>query len=73
MIRQHGVTSAESIVITSGDATAVENVKRLTLLVSVVQKKIYIWESNGGSLDWFGERGLRLSLFFIPIFVNRVF
>ena len=54
MIRQHGVTSAESIVITSGDATAVENVKRLTLLVSVVQKKIYIWESNGGSLDWFG-------------------
>jgi len=41
--------------------------------VSVVQKKIYIWESNGGSLDWFGERGLRLSLFFIPIFVNRVF
>lgn len=57
----------------TGVATAATIVQRLTQHVSVDQKKIYIWESNGGSLDWFGERGLRLSLFFIPIFVNRVF
>ena len=39
----------------TGDATAVTIVQRLTQRVSVDQKKkIYIWESNGGSLDWFG-------------------
>jgi hypothetical protein len=38
----------------TGDATAATIVQRLMQRVSVVQKKMYIWESNGGSLDWFG-------------------
>jgi len=39
----------------TGVATAAMIVQRLTLRVSVDRKKkIYIWESNGGLLDWFG-------------------
>ena len=39
----------------TGGVNAATIVQRLTLRVSVDRKKkIYIWVSSGGSLDWFG-------------------